>query len=76
MHLIRGKLVHFPRKNGENGGRINIFGGKVPGSRGNLVHFPGLLTPQIGMPPGIDFLGIATRLPELTSLDYHMCCYM
>jgi hypothetical protein len=48
----------------------------VPGSRGNLVHFPGLLTPQIGMPPGIDFLGIATRLPELTSLDYHMCCYM
>ena len=38
--LIRGKMVHFPGKNGENGGRINIFEGKVPLIRGNLVHFP------------------------------------
>ena len=33
-------MVHFPGKNGENGGRINIFEGKVPQIRGNLVHFP------------------------------------
>ena len=34
-------MVHFPGKNGENGGRINIFEGKVPLIHGNLVHFPG-----------------------------------
>ena len=27
---IRGKMVHFPRKKRRNGGKINIFGGKVP----------------------------------------------
>jgi hypothetical protein len=36
---IRGNLVHFPGKNGENGGRINIFEGKVPQIPGKLVHF-------------------------------------
>ena len=37
---IRGNWVHFPRKNGENGGRINISGGKVPQIPGKMVHFP------------------------------------
>ena len=40
MHLIRGKVVHFPGKNGKKGGRINIFEGKVHLIRGNLVHSP------------------------------------
>ena len=40
VHLIRGKVVHFPGKNGKKGGRINIFEGKVHLIRGNLVHFP------------------------------------
>ena len=31
----------FPGENGENGGRINISGGKVPQIRGKMVHFPG-----------------------------------
>ena len=31
----------FLGKNGENGGRINIFEGKVPRIRGKMVHFPG-----------------------------------
>ena len=34
-------MVHFPGENGENGGRINISGGKVPQIRGKMVHFPG-----------------------------------
>ena len=29
------------REKRRNGGRINIFDGKVPPIRGNLVHFPG-----------------------------------
>ena len=37
---IRGKMVHFPGKNGENGGKINISSGKVPGICRNTVHFP------------------------------------
>ena len=36
---IRGKMVHFPGKNGENGGKINISSGKVPGICRNTVHF-------------------------------------
>ena len=31
----------FPGENGENGGRINISGGKVPQIPGKMVHFPG-----------------------------------
>ena len=30
----------FPGKNSENGGKINIFEGKVPHIRGKTVHFP------------------------------------
>ena len=30
----------FPGKNSENGGKINIFEGKVPQIPGRLVHFP------------------------------------
>ena len=37
---IRGKLVHFPGINSENGGIINIFEGKVYRIRSKLVHFP------------------------------------
>ena len=58
VHLIRDKLVHFPLEKRRNGGKINIFGGKVHLIRGKTVHFPDYLLPQIGMPPGIDSLGI------------------
>ena len=36
---IRGKLVHFPGKNGDNGSKINIFEGKVHQMTGKMVHF-------------------------------------
>lgn len=36
---IRGKLVHFPGKNGDNGSKINIFEGKVHQMTGKQVHF-------------------------------------
>ena len=41
---IRGKLVHFPGKNGDNGSKINIFEGKVHQMTGKQVHFPPELT--------------------------------
>ena len=34
----------FPEKNSENGGRINIFEGKVHQMTGKQVHFPPELT--------------------------------
>jgi len=37
---IRGKTVHFPGKNGDNGSKINIFEGKVHQMTGKTVHFP------------------------------------
>ena len=40
MHLIRGKLVHFPGEKRRNGGKINIFGRKVHQKSGKMVHFP------------------------------------
>ena len=40
VHLIRGKLVHFPREKRRNGGKINIFGRKVHQKSGKTVHFP------------------------------------
>ena len=35
-----GKWFTFPEKR-RNGGRINIFGGKVHQKSGKVVHFPG-----------------------------------
>ena len=40
VHLIRGKVVHFPGEKKRNSGRINFFGGKVHLIRGKVVHFP------------------------------------
>ena len=40
VHLIRGKLVHFPGEKRRNGGKINIFGRKVHQKSGKMVHFP------------------------------------
>ncbi len=40
VHLIRGKVVHFPREKKRNGDKINIFGGKVHKKSGKMVHFP------------------------------------
>ena len=40
VHLIRGKVVHFPGEKRRNSGRINFFGGKVHQKSGKMVHFP------------------------------------
>ena len=40
VHLIREKMVHFPREKWQNGAEINIFEGKVHQIRGKMVHFP------------------------------------
>ena len=40
VHLIRGKVVHFPPEKKRNGDKINIFGGKVHQKSGKMVHFP------------------------------------
>ncbi|OUO34428.1 hypothetical protein B5F83_10440, partial [Muribaculum sp. An289] len=53
VHLIRGKVVHFPPEKKRNGDKINIFGGKVHQKSGKMVHFPPKLSagPKTWPPP-------------------------